>query len=494
MSAQRPTGIIVPAVIGGAALLLTAAWLAEPWLGLPQLLVRIAVAVALLVGGPLAFALTRRQMRAETAVVQQWLQSLPTVVGNDYGSGELTAPEVSPMWQSATTSVQDAVTALIARSDHGAQARQGAEVRARRLSAELEQLHEVLASLSEPLLVVNRYGEIALANDACQRLFQFPWSNAERPRLEEVIKHKPLVDLLDDARRRRSLTQRSQELTITDPEGRSLTFRVSCRGLAAGSDQRPEQDGAPAHGALAVLTDITVQKVIQKRNAEFVSAVSHDMKTPLSSIKAYVELLADGEAEDENTKEEFLGVINSQTNRLQRLIDNLLNLARIEAGVVGVNKEARSLNAILQEALEVMRPAAEKKQQTLVAELSPLYLNVLADRDTMLQAAINLIGNAVKYTRDGGRITLRSRLTDDRAVFEVEDTGVGLSAEDCQKVFEKFYRVKKDREMAGGTGLGLPLVKHIVEDVHGGRVELRSTPGVGSTFSVSLPMERQLAN
>ena len=123
----------------------------------------------------------------------------------------------------------------------------------------------------------------------------------------------------------------------------------------------------------------------------------------------------------------------------------------------------------------------------LVTELSTLYLGVLADRDTLLQAAINLMSNALKYTHPGGTVTLRSRLSDQEVIFEVQDTGVGLSPEDCQKVFEKFYRVKKDKEMAAGTGLGLPLVKHIVEDIHRGRIEVESEPGKGSTFRVVIP-------
>ena len=243
---------------------------------------------------------------------------------------------------------------------------------------------------------------------------------------------------------------------------------------------------------MAVLRDIGRQKALQKRNAEFVSAVSHEMKTPLAGIKAYVELLVDGDAEDEQTREEFLEVINSQADRLERLINNMLNLARIEAGVVSVNKNSRSLNELLEEAVHVVHPAAEAKQIELATELSPLYLGVLADRDMLLQSAINLLSNAIKYTPDGGRVTLRSRLADQEVTFEVEDTGVGLSEEDCQRVFEKFYRVKKDKTMASGTGLGLPLAKHIVEDVHGGRLSVQSALGAGSTFRVTLPNSGQM--
>ena len=216
------------------------------------------------------------------------------------------------------------------------------------------------------------------------------------------------------------------------------------------------------------------------------------MKTPLAGIKAYVELLIDGDAEDEATRAEFLNVISGQADRLQRLVENLLNLARIEAGVVSVSKQARSLNELLEEALRVVQPAAEAKQIALAGELSQMYLGVLADRDMLLQAAINLLSNAIKYTHAGGRVALRSRMVDDQIRFEVQDTGVGLSEEDCQRVFEKFYRVNKDKGMAAGTGLGLPLAKHIVEDVHGGRLTVESTLGQGSTFIVMLPNAGQL--
>ena len=121
-----------------------------------------------------------------------------------------------------------------------------------------------------------------------------------------------------------------------------------------------------------------------------------------------------------------------------------------------------------------------------------MYLGVLADRDMLVQAAINLLSNAIKYTPDGGSITIRSQMQENEVLFEVEDTGVGLSPEDCERVFDKFYRVKKDSKMAQGTGLGLPLCKHIVEDVHGGKLTVTSQIGVGSTFQASLPDAKRM--
>ncbi|MBI2479999.1 MAG: HAMP domain-containing histidine kinase [Planctomycetia bacterium] len=277
-----------------------------------------------------------------------------------------------------------------------------------------------------------------------------------------------MVEVLGEALKRPSATHRTSELEIASAAGRLCWYRVSCRALLGeGEDGKPE-----VNGSVLVLADISAERGIQKRHAEFVSAASHEMKTPLSGIRAYVELLLDGEAEDDDTRAEFLTVIDTQADRLQRLIENLLNLARIEAGVEKVDKQNHSLNELLEGAHSVVQPSAEQKQITLVVDLSPMYLEVLADRDMLTQSAINLLSNAIKYTEPGGKVTLRSKVEENTAVFEVEDTGVGLSDEDCAKVFEKFYRVKKDQNMAPGTGLGLPLAKHIVEDVHGGSLTL----------------------
>jgi two-component system, OmpR family, phosphate regulon sensor histidine kinase PhoR len=390
-------------------------------------------------------------------------------------------------WRSTLVQTRDCFLALAERTVALEQARGKAEIRARRLEEEVQRISDVLTKFADPVLAVDAYDEVVLANDSARRMFGLGEEATEKRMLAQLEHCEELVDLLNETRRHKSAGQRSTEMQWTDEEGLARTYQVTCRTLAAA-----EHEESAGRGAVAVLQDISPQKAIQKRNAEFVSAVSHEMKTPLTSIKAYVELLADGDAEDEATREEFLSVITNQTTRLQRLIDNLLNLARIEAGVVSVAKQPQSLNGLLEEAAEVVRPAAERKQIKLQCELSPLYLGVLADRDMLHQSAINLLSNAVKYTPEGGSVTLRSRLDDGLAVFEVSDTGVGLAPEDCEKVFEKFYRVKKDQSMAPGTGLGLPLAKHIVEDVHGGRLTVESVLGQGSTFRAALPLVGQL--
>jgi two-component system, OmpR family, phosphate regulon sensor histidine kinase PhoR len=496
MTDRRFTQLLPTAALAVVGAALGTAWVVEPSIAPAGWVGRLLVLAA---GVTLALFAVRTVMvqGAKTAEsARKYIDTLCRLEGPDlhdeaaFETIQLRKGDL--VWRELCAKLRERLVEFSERAEQLEMARAAAEVRIRRTSVERDQVREILAGLSDPVVAVDQFGDVVLANHSAERLLAIRAGGEAHPALDQLDRCEQLVSMLGETRRRRSATQRSAEVALADEEGKQHWFRISCRTLASQQEQLTGPDRAQQHGAVAVLTDITGQKVIQKRNAEFVSAVRHEMKTPLSSIRAYVELLVDGEAEDDRTQEEFLGVINSQADRLQRLIDNMLNLARIEAGVVAVNKSALSLNELLQEALGVMQPAAEKKAQKLAGEFSPLYLGVLADRDMLLQGAINLISNAVKYTPDGGGITVRSKLNDQEVVFEVQDTGVGLSAEDCQKVFEKFYRVKKDREMAQGTGLGLPLVKHIVEDVHGGRIEVASELGQGSTFRVILPGLAQL--
>jgi two-component system phosphate regulon sensor histidine kinase PhoR len=474
-------------------------WVAEAWTGKPPLLARVVfltggAALAVLVSGLSA----ERHLYASNAA-RRYIDMLCQLDSDAWLSGNAAnAPDLpaTNSYRPVVASVKQCLQQMAERVEFAEHQRTAAEARIHRVVLERDQMREILSGLNDPVVAVDSFGDVILANAPATKVLQIAAPVAEHPAIETLTRCEALINLLTDARKRRVATHRTAEVSLPDDAGREHWFRISCRTIAddAGTDSTPSRalsqasDALPAHqGAVAVLTDITHEKAIQRRNAEFVSAVSHEMKTPLASVRAYVELLADGDAEDEATREEFLSVIQSQTERLQRLIDNLLNLSRIEAGVVDVNKAPRSLNEMLEEAVNLLQPAAAHKRMQLTADLSPLYLGVNADRDTLLQAAINLVSNALKYTPEGGRVTVRSRLVDDSVVCEVQDTGVGLSLEDRQKVFEKFYRVKKDQQMASGTGLGLPLVKHIVEDVHGGRIEVESEVGHGSTFRIILP-------
>ncbi len=394
-------------------------------------------------------------------------------------------------WSAPAGQIADALRECHARIEELEHGRAAMEIRCGRAVAEYEKIKAIFSRLAEPILAIDDYDEIVLANTSAETLFTLEGEPAERRALKQLIHCEKLVEILTAASQHKLPGDRTEDLELIDAEGNSRWFRVTATKLGGAEADRCRPD-LSAGGVVAVLRDIGDHKALQRRNAEFVSAVSHEMKTPLAGIKAYVELLADGDAEDDETREEFLAIINSQADRLQRLVENLLNIARIEAGVVSVSKAHQSLNELLEEALHVVQPSAEAKQIELTGELSSLYLGVLADRDMLLQAAINLLSNAVKYTPPGGKVMLRSRFDDNEVRFEVQDTGVGLSAEDCQRVFEKFYRVKKDKRMASGTGLGLALAKHIVEDVHRGRLTVESEESKGSTFAVTLPGASQI--
>ena len=484
-------------MLAGAALTFSAglslAWLTG-WLlfGGPWPL-RLTILAAILTVTAVSAVVFVRSRRRDYRNVERHFEALcrldtQTVLADLSGDSFPSLPPESP-WCGVSERLRDIITGWRQRIQDLEHARTALEVRCRRATQQAEQIRQILYGLADPILAIDNYDEIVLANRTAEQLFHLDGEKSETKALKQLIHCQKLVQLLSTTRQRRTSVHRTDEIEITDAEGRAHWYQATAVKLAAAGDG---QEKTVAEGAVAVLRDIGDQKALQKRNAEFVSSVSHEMKTPLAGIKAYVELLADGDAEDEETREEFLSVINGQADRLQRLVDNLLNLARIEAGVISVSKQQRALNELLEEAMHVVQPSAEAKNIQLISDLSPLYLGVLVDRDTMLQAAINLLSNAIKYTRGGGKVTLRSRLADEQVRFEVQDTGVGLSEEDSRRVFEKFYRVKKDKDMAAGTGLGLPLAKHIVEDVHGGKLTVESVLDQGSTFIVTLPAAGQM--
>jgi two-component system phosphate regulon sensor histidine kinase PhoR len=218
--------------------------------------------------------------------------------------------------------------------------------------------------------------------------------------------------------------------------------------------------------------------------------VSHELKTPLASINAYAEMLVDGEAEDTETIQQFCSVIQGQAQRLNRLIEDILNISRIESGLIKVSKETHSLALVVRDSVEMITSYAAEKNITVHSPAPILYDQVYIDRDMVSQVVVNLLSNAVKYTTGGGTVTVNSELNESegRIKVTVTDTGVGIPAEDVDHVFDKFFRVEANNKYAKGTGLGLNLVKQIVETVHGGSVFVTSVQGQGSTFGFELPL------
>jgi len=349
-------------------------------------------------------------------------------------------------------------------------------------AAEKRHTEAIIFSISDAVIVTNKFDELMLANEAAEKLFGFRLSSVLRKNIDQFINDGTLIRLIRETRsQERNLTRKVFEHLI-DRKGAPLNFSITLSCIALPNDE--------VAGVVVVLHDVTREHEIARMKTDFVSNVSHELKTPLASITAYTEMLMDGEAADEKTRREFYEIIFAETNRLNRLIENILNISRIESGAVKVIYETFSLTAVAKQAIEILSPQAKAKQIRIVERLAPVYHQVKADRDMIHQAVLNLLSNAIKYTPDGGTVTV-SVMSDERrgmAICEFSDTGLGISQEDLPRIFDKFYRVKSTSKMAKGTGLGLTLVKHIIETVHDGKLSVVSEPGKGSKFSFELPL------
>lgn len=240
--------------------------------------------------------------------------------------------------------------------------------------------------------------------------------------------------------------------------------------------------------------DITALRRLEQIRKDFVANVSHELRTPLTSIKGYVEALLDGAKDNPEEAVRFLQIILKQSNRLNLILDDLLQLSQIESGLVRFRHEPVHLSALVERTLPLIKPIADKKQQTLTMAVPPDLPPVSGDEDRLVQVLTNLLDNAVKYTPEGGAISVMAQLAPQAADVPAEvelivaDTGIGIPEADRPRVFERFYRVDKARSRElGGTGLGLSIVKHIVEG-HGGRVWVEANQPTGSRFVLRLPV------
>jgi two-component system phosphate regulon sensor histidine kinase PhoR len=348
------------------------------------------------------------------------------------------------------------------------------EQQVRQLRENSQNLETVLATMNEGVLVVDAEQRILLANEASRRLLGIEVARLRGRPFLEVARHRAVSEAISEALRVETAFE-------TDCETTGGNRRV----LALRATRLP---GSPPPGVLLVLHDVTDVRRLDSMRREFAANVSHELKTPLSSIKAYAETLRLGALYDTENNVHFVTRIEEQADRLHQLILDLLHLSRVEAGRQAFDIKVVSLGEMVEAVEAGHRRVAEAKNLELRIEPPAQPLLIRADEDGVRTILDNLISNALHYTPAGGEVVVRWRAERTMAVLEVADTGIGIAPRDQKRVFERFFRVDKarSREM-GGTGLGLAIVKHLAQ-AFGGEVGLQSELGVGSTFQARFPL------
>ncbi|WP_197439615.1 sensor histidine kinase [Calycomorphotria hydatis] len=405
----------------------------------------------------LSFRLTRDISRAEAFIRR------PTLQGSSANAGLLNPliNQLVPQLKTAAETIE-------------ASARSKSEVEARHhlANSRLQQFHETIDCIVEPIFICDQQERITFANHAAANILKINLETSSR-----LQDYPELWRLVREGNSRKQATPtRITEFVLGEGDD-AITFRARASFLGDGQQEY----------TVVVLKDIRDEKRDQQQHAKFVSSVSHELKTPMASVRAYTEMLLDGDIETEDERREIYGFIDEQVDRLTRLVNNTLNLARIESGVIPVQRCDCELNDILNKSSNVITQLAEEKKQRFVSELSNLYLAAHVDLDLFEQAIINLLSNAVKYTPEGGTITLQSRLQEDHILIDVRDNGLGIPEESLPHIFERFYRVPGNNAAAPGTGLGLALVHYIIHEIHNGSIEVESEVGKGTCFHVTIP-------
>jgi two-component system phosphate regulon sensor histidine kinase PhoR len=344
------------------------------------------------------------------------------------------------------------------------------------LRGERDRLNAIVEAMAEGVLVLDAQRRVVLANPAVRRILALP---GDRPQDAAPGQRGELPDLLDlqrlpalHALAERALHGRRQSEELILQDGRQALVQT-----------------APLEGTGAVLVfhDLTDVRRLETVRRDFVANVSHELRTPLAAIRGYSETLVEGGLEDRARAQEFVAVIHRHAERLARLLDDLLELSRLEAGRRPMAQEALLLSELSERALELVRTKAADRHVELSSAV-PANLSLRGDADAVVQVLVNLLDNAVKYTAEGGHVRLRAQHQGDRALrISVEDDGAGIEPQHLDRVFERFYRVDSGRSRdMGGTGLGLAIVKHLVQAM-GGAVGVQSVVGRGSTFWFELP-------
>jgi two-component system phosphate regulon sensor histidine kinase PhoR len=347
------------------------------------------------------------------------------------------------------------------------------EEKIRRLENENIQMQAILNGMVEGVIAVDKETRILSINPAIEKIFNIQTRDVKGRFFLESIRNNDLSELINSVLDKGDFI--SRELSLVWPVQK--IFQVNAA---------PIFEKRMISGCLVVIHDISEIRRLEKVRSDFVANASHELKTPLTSIKGFVETLLEGASEDKKNSQHFLKIIQEHAERLDNLINDLLRLSYLESSEIKLEIKTVDLQALTSEVLAGFKSQLKKRSIEAINDL-PAKLLVNVDKDRIEQVLINLIDNAIKFNRDKGKIKIYSQELDDRIKFIIEDSGIGIPPKDLPRIFERFYRVDKARSRElSGTGLGLSIVKHIIE-LHGGTVGVESTEGLGSQFYFYLP-------
>ena len=347
------------------------------------------------------------------------------------------------------------------------------------LEQESKRLHSILAYMTDGVLATNRRGQITMINDMAKRQLGIESDEALNQNILELLKIEEEYELRD-------LITQSPELMIYSQNlnGEYISLRVRFALI--------RRESGFISGLVAVLHDTTEQEKEERERRLFVSNVSHELRTPLTSVKSYLEALDEG-ALTEPVAPDFIKVSLDETNRMMRMVTDLLHLSRIDNESSHLDIELINFTAFITFILnrfDKMRNQNEEKKYELVRDYPINSVWIEIDTDKMTQVIDNILNNAIKYSPDGGKITVSMKTTDDQMILSISDQGLGIPKQDLPKIFDRFYRVDRARSRAqGGTGLGLAIAKEIIKQ-HKGFIWAKSEYGKGSTFTIVLPYDK----
>lgn len=335
-----------------------------------------------------------------------------------------------------------------------------------------------LENIPSAILMIDKQGEVVVANKTYIDMFH-NGKNVEHQNYETVL-HPKLKELIVEGFKIEKGIYQQIEIHVNDIHQKF--FDVACVPILTRKKKRLQ-------GMVIVLHDITALKKLENLRRDFVANVSHELRTPITSIKGFAETLIDGAKDDPASLDMFLDIILKESNRIQSLVEDLLDLSKIEQNAT-LEKHRIDLSDVARNALSSIQPLADLKEIMLVDDVAP-NIFAMADKDKITQVIVNLLTNAVNYSPEAKTVTLRVYSEVHQQIIEVIDEGIGIHPDEKYRIFERFYRVDKARSRdSGGTGLGLSITKHIVE-AYQGKIEVTSQEGKGSTFRVILPIHNK---